>query len=120
MLGMIMRVRINNVLTSIIIMLFDWITITENISFLFTGSGTATPTAPTTPTNQCEDQVSKTGITLPSAATVVRALSPLLTPAFAAANNMALRASKMRQDPGAATSSPAAQSRYTREFFNLI
>ena len=78
--------------------------------FHLTGSGTVTPTAPSTPTNHCEDQVSKSGITLPSAATVARALSPLLTPAFAAANNMALRASKMRQDPGAATSNPAAST----------
>ena len=53
------------------------------------------PTAPSTPVPFYEEvQPSRLPSLLPSAASVVRALSPLLTPALMAANNMAQKATK--------------------------
>lgn len=70
----------------------------------------ATPTAPSTPVHFFEDekrhqqtqhhvhQQTLNGL-LPSPASVIRALSPMLTPAFMAANNMAQKAHRMSRHP---------------------
>ena len=56
-----------------------------------------TPTAPSTPVPFYEEADKRPSL-LPSAASVVRALSPLLTPAFMAANNMAQKAAAAKKE----------------------
>ena len=67
---------------------------TTKINWKRDSNSDLTPTAPSTPVHFYEEVNEKRPSLLPSAASVVRALSPLLTPAFMAANNMAQKAAK--------------------------
>ena len=67
---------------------------TNKINWKRDSNSDLTPTAPSTPVHFYEEVNEKRPSLLPSAASVVRALSPLLTPAFMAANNMAQKAAK--------------------------